>query len=186
MSAWETKDIVVVATSVTTLVGTIVVQLMQHVFTARRERLKAVEGIRRDLYQNVIANLDTAIDALADEERPRFKSADPALDSARKILENNPLNVSERFHAACSPFASKEWFDEQMYADRHNTGGVEATVNNMIRTRDKLLRISRKELKIRRSLVRRFHNVTKPIFRRIRREWYMFRVSRKLPARKNT
>jgi hypothetical protein len=86
MSAWETKDIVVVASAIMGLVGTIVVQLVQHVFTARRERLKAVENIRRDLYQNVITNLNTAIDPRLWQTSPSVSHFPTWEPSAERVL----------------------------------------------------------------------------------------------------
>ena len=52
MSAWETKDIIVVASAVSGFAGTVVVQLLHPVFAARRERAKIVENPARVIPEN--------------------------------------------------------------------------------------------------------------------------------------
>lgn len=152
MSAWETKDIIVVASAVSGFAGTVVVQLLHPHFAARRERAKIVEGIRRELYQKIITHLDEAIDGLMVDHRPLVRKAFDALDEARNIFWQHQIDMSEDFRRSCGSILNKEWFEDECEADRYNTGSVDRTIDKLQRIRRKVLATARKELRFRQSL----------------------------------
>jgi hypothetical protein len=126
MSAWETKDIIVIASAVSGFVGTVVVQLLHPVLAARRERAKIVERIRRELYQKILTHLDEAINALMVEEGPLVRKAFEALDEARNVFWLHEIDMSEDYRRACGSMLNKEFFEEDFEVDRHNNITTEA------------------------------------------------------------
>jgi hypothetical protein len=177
MSGWETKDIIVVASSVLGFAGTVIVQLLQHVFTARRERSKIVEGIRRDLYQKITVSLDKAINLLGNEH-PSIRKAFDALDELRNIFLQHPIDISEDMHRACFPILNKEWFEEDFEVALHNTGSVTKTLDNLDKIKSRILRTARRELRATQPLKTALHSITIIIntfhtvyYRRLRR-WF--------------
>jgi hypothetical protein len=162
MAAWETKDIIVVASAVSAFAGTVVVQLLHPLFAARRERAKIVEGIRRELYQKIIAHLDAAINALMVEEGPLVRKAFDALDEARNIFWQHQIDMSEDFRRAGGSILNGGLFEDQFDADRHNTDSVDRTIDELQRTRGKMLATARKELKLRQSLKTTLYSIVNP------------------------
>jgi hypothetical protein len=163
MSAWETKDIIVVVTAVSGFVGTVVVQVLHPRLAAKWEREKIVEGIRRESYQKIITYLNEAITALMEEERPLVRKAFDALDKARDILWEHQIDISEDFRRACGSILYKDLFEEQFDADRLNTRSVDSTLDQLQKIRDKVFAITRKELKIKQSLTSTLYSVVNPI-----------------------
>jgi hypothetical protein len=167
MPAWETKDIIVVASAVSGFAGTVIVQLLHPWFAARRERAKIVEGIRGELYQKIILHLNEAIGALMEEDGPSVRKAFDALDEARNIYWPHEIIISEDFRRACGMMLYKAIHNEYFEAHRHNNrGDVTSTVDELIRVRSKLLAIARKELKIRQSLKSRLYAIVSPVRKR--------------------
>jgi hypothetical protein len=160
MSAWEAKDIIVVASAVSAFAGTVVVQLLHPVFAAKRERAKIVEGVRREVYQKILTHVDDAINALKVEDGPLVRKAFDALDEAQNVFWQHEIDTSEDFRRACGSMLYKEFFEEDFEVDRHNNkGSVQSTVDQLIRIRRKLLATARKELKLRQSLKSTLHSI---------------------------
>jgi hypothetical protein len=157
MSTWDTKDYIVVGSAVLGFSGTIIVQLLQHVFTARRERSKIVEGIRRDLYQQIISHFDKAIESLAVEKRSLIRNAFDELAAIRNIVATHQIDISEDIRRACSTILDEQALADDFDADRHNTGDVGVTINALEQIRDRVVRISRRELRVRRSFKTYLH-----------------------------
>src|SRR5437764_194648 len=103
-SNWEPKDIIVVATAIGSLLGTIVVQIIQPLIAAKRERKKGLEDARRELYRQVISHLDSAIALLEEEDQPQIARAFDCLEEARTIFRQHPIEISEDFRRACALF----------------------------------------------------------------------------------
>jgi hypothetical protein len=179
MSAWETKDIIVVASAVSGFAGTVVVQLLHPVFAARRERAKVVEGFRRELYQKILTHVDDAITALMEEDRPLVRKAFHALDEARNVFWHHQIDISEDFRRACGSMLYKNFFEEDFETDGlNNRGSVKSTVDQLSRIRRKILATARRELKLRKSLNTVFYSIVNPV--RTRGADLIFEVKREL------
>jgi hypothetical protein len=170
MSAWDTKDIIVIASAVSGFIGTVVVQLMHPYFAARRERAKIVEGVRRELYQKILTHLDEAINTLSSDEAINdrmivdVRKAFGALDEARNIFWQHEIDMSEDFRRACGSMLYKDTFEDDFQTDHdNNRGSIQSTVAQLLEIRQKVLATARKELKIKQSLKSTLYSIVNPL-----------------------
>jgi hypothetical protein len=139
LNSLPTNIVVVVAAVVAAVVNLVAIlgaQLLQHVFTSRRERHKTLEKLRTDLYQEIINHVRDAQYALFESE---YRRVDDYITRAIKIFRDKSNIVSPQFAGVLGqlPFRDEDGNYKYSY---YRVG------NELSRIENKLERIARKEL----------------------------------------
>jgi uncharacterized protein (UPF0262 family) len=154
MAAWDTKDIVVVCAAILSAAVSIMVSIINHVFSRRRYGPEKIRDLRREVYGKITFDLSRAVDwfgdALRDAAPENWRrevfTGFKAIKDATKTQRDNYLICSEGFSKVKSTLPS-DW--EYIETGRGpDEAAVEKDMEKVEAIRDRLIKLARQELTV--------------------------------------